>query len=95
MKFATLLSAGLMLAPSAQASERESCLAVANLALRAASAAEAGMSLPDFADRLPAHDLPRTAIGIILVAYGLYLIGGDEPRAIAVEIYDGCIAEDV
>lgn len=95
MKFATLLSAGLMLAPCAQASERESCLAVANLALRAASAAEAGMSLPDFADSLPAHDLSRTASGIIIVAYGLYLIGGDEPRAIAVEIYDGCIAEDV
>ena len=37
----------------------------------------------------------RTASGTILVAYGLYLIGGDEPRAIAVEIYDGCIAEDV
>ncbi|KFI30693.1 MULTISPECIES: hypothetical protein [Haematobacter] len=87
-----LLSAGLMLAPSAQAGEADRCLAVATMALRAASAAEAGISLPDFAATVP--DPSRTATGIILVAYGLYIIGGDAPRMIAAEIYDGCMGED-
>ncbi|WP_313534543.1 hypothetical protein, partial [Haematobacter sp.] len=93
MKFITLALAGLMLAPCAYAGDQEKCLAAATMALRAASAAQAGISLPDFADTLPARDMSQMVSGIILVAYGLYLIGGDEPRAIAAEIYDGCMGE--
>ena len=94
MKFATLLSAGLMLAPSAQASERESCLAVANLALRAASAAEAGVSLTAFAESLPPSVMVPQVEGIVMIAYGIYLLGDEAPRQIAWEIYSDCMGED-
>lgn len=87
-----LIATAIALAPSAQAGDADRCMAVATLALRSASAAEAGVTLVDFAGTLP--DLPRSMIGIILVAYGLYLIDGDAPRMIAAEIYDGCMGED-
>ena len=93
MKFATLLSAGLMLAPCAQASEHETCIAVADLALRAASAAEAGVSLPAFTESISGGEMAPQIAGIVMIAYGIYLLG-DEPRAIAAEIYDGCMGED-
>ena len=94
MKFATLLSAGLMLAPCAQASERESCLAVADLALRAASAAEAGVSLTAFAESLPPSVMVPQVAGIVMIAYGIYLLGDEAPRQIAWEIYSDCMGED-
>lgn len=97
MKFATLLSAGLMLAPSAQAAETQDdrCMGVAEYALRSASAAEAGVPLFTFLSIVAPEGPSKEELGTIFIAYGIYLLNSKEPMTIAANLYNVCMGEAV
>lgn len=97
MKFITLLSAGLLLASSAQAFDRtDLCGQFSNLVLRAAQSQRSGEGLVQTIQKIVPPDeddrIQRVLAGAVLIGYGTAMMGHD-PTETATEFYYGCMGE--
>ena len=97
MKFITLLSAGLLLASSAQAFDRtDLCGQLSKLALRSAQLQRTGEGLVQTIQQIVPPDeedsMQRFIAGVVLVGYGTAMMGGD-PTEMATEFYYSCMGE--